>query len=578
MIPPITALYTLRTQYLFLLFLGVPVPSLFNSYYKSEQKFTVPLEERTGNIKDDFDFIVVGGGTAGLAVANRLSKEYKTLLLEAGGHPFPLTAVPPLAPPMLNNPDIDWMDKAVPQKHACQGIRNNGTLLNRGKGLGGSSMLNFMMVMRGNPNDYNLWANETNDPEWSYENLLPFFKKMEDYHGQYRKGSVHGKGGPLYITRPDVQPLHRQWRQAAEELGYVMKDPNGYQTESFFRVDSNILKGSRHSTYSAYLEKILNRNSLTVRLYSQVTKVEFDKNNKAVGVRYVQGGREYLVKCRKEVILSADHVFTQIGPFLVEEELSILINRDFNPVNFRRYLVSGKGPLSILGAGGGAVLSSSQTTPDWPDILFVLQAVGLHTTAAPDLTGAFDFKPGVLENYFANHLGRDAFTVAIAGTRPKSRGQVKLASKDPFQPLIVDPNYFDHPDDLKVVMEGVKVARKLILETKAFRDVGVRLVSNLFPGCEKHKDNTSDEYWECFVKHFTTTMWHWTSTCRMGSGPQDKNSVVDSKLRVHGTTGLRVIDASVMPHVTNANINIPCILIGEKGADIILNHWAGVCQ
>ncbi|CAG7711607.1 unnamed protein product [Allacma fusca] len=565
---------SLALHYLLLFFDGKTLDSLHSMFISGvKENDMADSKPAVENYPEEaYDFIIVGGGSAGSVVANRLSEEnYSVLLLEAGGQPFPLTAVPTLAPLLLNNPNLDWRDVTVPQKHACQALTNNAAIINRGKVLGGSSTLNYMLAMRGNPNDYNNWAHETNDTSWTYENLLPFFKKMENYHGFFPlDDKYHGSQGPLYISpQPSFAPLLQYWLEAGKELGFPVKDPNGEQTESFFPFDTTTKHGFRFSTNQAYIYPAINRPNLEIKTYAHATKIEFEGDNRAVGIRYFRNNRYYYACAKNEVI---DHIMVYVGPFVVENGRGFSVPRDLNMDALIEYVATGDGPFCTLGVLGGSIKSSSIAAPDWPDIYNLFFTMGITENTIGVFQDVYGVRQGVLQKYFAQDLGKDGiFILALLGLT-KTRGEVKLRSDSPFDKLDIDPKYFSDPDDMKIMLEAVKFALQ-IGETEAFRKIGARLTTSIFPGCEKFGNASNDAYWECYIRQWTHTVYHYTCTNRMGTA-NDPNAVVDSELRVIGTRNLRVVDASIIPKLTNTNTNIPTILIGEKASEMIKRSWA----
>jgi len=290
-----------------------PVRGLLKEFFEADRrnadlKSNPPLDD----YYEEYDFIVVGSGSSGSAVVHRLAMDthnYTVLLLEVGGNQFPLSGVPALHFELLNNPEIDWSDNIVPQKHACKAFKKNGCLFQRGKGIGGSPNLNWMVAMRGNPNDFDRWADEAKDPQWTHKNLLPFFKKMETYKGDFPISDVHGTDGPLNVDPNRFAPLYEEWMEVGKEMGYDVKDPNGAgQDEAFFPYVFTMKDGTRFSTQRAYVYPSSRRPNLTIRSYSTATKIQFDDSNRAIGIHYdtikADGTRIHRYAAAKKEIIS----------------------------------------------------------------------------------------------------------------------------------------------------------------------------------------------------------------------------------------------------------------------------------
>ncbi|ODN05982.1 Glucose dehydrogenase [FAD, quinone] [Orchesella cincta] len=555
----------------------------------------------------EFDFIVVGGGSGGSVVTNRLSEngKYSVLLLEAGGTPSPYNSLPGLAPFNLHMP-TDWKYRTVPQAHSCYDVDERRMHWPRGKCLGGSSQLNFMIYIRGNPHDYNNWANLSGSTDWDYENVLPFFKKAEDYRGNWPNPKFHGTGGPLRVSKQSYQPGVDLWLEAGKELGYdSVSDPNGYQVAGFSPVDVTIRDGKRAGTYECYIEPALRRPNLQVYRYAHVTKVEIDNNNRATGVTYVRDGVVMHAKARKEVIVSAgavgsphllllsgigpeahlrqhgitpkvdspgvgqnlqDHVLTMVGPFLLNAPISFLAERNITVSTFLQYALNRTGPISANAVSGLAFINTSRATADWPNIELHYTGVGVRHGASEDFTVMFGLKPNVLMDYLTPYSKRDANFVLLDLGHPDSIGYLELKSSDPFAHPKIDPKYFEDPRDMDAMIEGMKLVIKIFEETKAYQSVGAKLAAKKLKRCAQHPDR-SDAYYECYIRHLTMTIYHPCCTVKFGRD-DDPMAVLDSKLRVKGVNGLRVADSSVMPRITNGNLNAPTIMIGEKAASI----------
>ncbi|ODM87397.1 Glucose dehydrogenase [FAD, quinone] [Orchesella cincta] len=575
--------------------------------YKSEKSSQPPMAA--------YDYVVVGGGSAGCVVAARLSEnpQVSVLLLEAGGNPSPLSFIPLATPFLQNNPTTDWQYSTTPINSSDILLGNRPLVWPRGKGLGGSSTTNYMIYMRGNPQDFDQWANITEDPRWSYANVEKYFNKMEDYHGRYeRDGNYHGKNGPLSIEPLKYAPGLENVLDAVKEAGFSVRDLNKHQQEGFSPIDFTQKRGRRHSAYSAYLEPILRRRNLKILRYSHVTKIHLDSKRKATGVSYVRKGSPSYVSAKKEVIVCggtigsaqllllsgigpskhlksvgvkplvelpvgrnlADHVITLVGPIILKQNGSVPVSSmpaDVTFSSFNDFAINGDGPFTSAMGLMVAGVTSSSTSPGWPNLLYFILSLGIYDglgAAIDQVYGSGNYTKELLHPF----IGQDAhFTVLSAG-KPKSRGYIELLDNNPFSKPIINPQYYSDSgnQDLQDMIEGYETIVNLYENTNALGyKLGARLAK--IPNCAGYELRTRG-YYECAIKTAIRTVFHPVGTCSMGK-IGDPKAVVDSKLRVIGTKGLRVIDASVMPEVTNANTNAPTIMIGELGADLIKENF-----
>lgn len=542
-----------------------------------------------------FGKFLVGGGSAGSAVASRLAENpaVSVLLLEAGGKPNPFTYIPSLAPDLLI-PSITFQYSTVPQQRAAFGSINRSVLWPRGRGLGGSSNANFMTYNRGNPNDFDRWAQITGDWRWSFKSVLKYFLKMEDYHGSWDDGAgnmgYHSKGGPVRIEQAGFAPSLAPILMAAEEMGYPIRDPNALQTPGFSPIDFTQVRGTRWNTYRGYLEQSeILRPNLHILRYAQVTQIQFDPDMRAIGVAYQRHGIYHIAGANKEIILSAgsiaspqllmlsgigprehleevgiptlvdipavgqnlqDHVLTWIGPFLVKPKASYIPDRDFNLKSLAEYMTRGTGPLSTpLSVTAFGMTSTPETTPNWPNILWSMHPRGVHRSLGQSLDTTFNSNNRQLHKFLKKYRGHDAHFVMQSLGLPRSVGYLRLRDANPDSYPIIDPRYYSDPADLSAMAHGIQEIVH-IYENSPSLGAGLQatLAPDKIPGCE-HLEHRSIQYWECLATTVTGTLYHPAGTCAMGK-PGSPGTVVDSQLRVVGTTGLRVADCSVMPKVT----------------------------
>jgi len=273
-----------------------------------------------------------------------------------------------------------------------------------------------------------------------------------------------------------------------------------------------------------------------------------------------------------------DHISTGLGPILLNESITTIFDRDINAEAIQEFAISGKGRLTTAGVPATAFsitpVAKGRNEGNWPDVQYLPLGYGVHASVVPDNALTFNMREEVISQYFLPHQGKDSFQIIVSLARPKSRGTIQLKSSDPFEPPIINPNYYEEEGDILTVLEGIKTSLRLVENTKAFQGLNASMSTVPFPGCESHA-HRSDAYWKCFIKSYSLTVYHPCGTCAMGSSTSP-DAVVDSELRVIGTRGLRVIDASVMPTIPVGNLNAPTIMIGERGAQLILDHWEGL--
>ncbi|KAK4014874.1 hypothetical protein OUZ56_027384 [Daphnia magna] len=568
------------------------------------------------DIRTEYDFIIIGAGSAGAVIANRLSEtaDWNILLLEAGGDES-MSGQIPLFAAGIQLTSRDWQYKTTPQANGCFGNANQQCLWPRGKMLGGSSSINYMLYVRGNKRDYNKWRDDGNTG-WGYDDVLPYFLKSEDNQNPFLAGTkYHGKGG--YLTVGEVgfrSPLGAAFIQGGVEMGYENRDYNGEFQTGFMFSQGTVRRGSRCSTSKAFLRPVRNRKNLHVSMYSHVKKILINPDTKeATGVMFEKHGKVYVVTATKEVVLSAGSVaspqilmLSGVGPaahliekgitpildqpyvgenlhdhigligmvFLLDEPYSIVsASRVMSLPVLLNYTLFGGTAMSLLGGVEGVAFVNSKyadATDDWPDIQ-------LHFGSGSDISddgAAIRYAHGttdeVWNEYYKPIVNKDSWTIFPYFLRPKSRGNVLLKSNDPYDKPLINPNYFSNPDDIQVTIEAVKFCLALS-KTDAFQKVGTKFYDKPFPGCED-KQLWTDEYWECWIKSSSFTLAHTVGTCKMGPD-SDPTAVVDPELNFRGIKNLRVADTSIMPSVPSGNTNAATIMVGEKAADLIKKTW-----
>ncbi|MCB8944610.1 MAG: choline dehydrogenase [Ardenticatenaceae bacterium] len=518
-----------------------------------------------------YDYIVIGAGSAGCAVAARLSENgrYQVLLLEAGGPDDEQNIHVPVTFPLLFKTPFDWAYETEPQKYL------NGRIeyMPRGKAFGGSSSINAMIYQRGNPANYNTWA-EMGNEGWAWEDVLPYFRKAQNQ--ERGESEYHAVGGAINVADlRDPSPLSQALVQAAGEQGYPINDDfNGASQEGFGLYQVTQKNGMRHSAAVAYLHPALTRENLTAVPHAHVQHLTFD-GPRCTGAVYHKNGAAHTATAAHEVIVCTGAInspqllmLSGIGPRETLEKFGIEVVMDLPGVgqNLQDHLMApvayhATQPITLTAAASEEQFAKFQ---EGKGMLTsnVGEAGGFlklnPESAAPELQ--FHFAPGWFILHGAGNPEGHGFTLTSGIVGCKSVGHLTLRSADPHDPPLIDPNYLSAEEDMTVIVEGIKIARQ-ILNSAAF---DAYRGEEYLPGAAVQSDEELRE----FVRNWAQNIYHPVGTCKMGHDPM---AVVNDRLQVHGIQGLRVADASIMPFIINANTNNPCIMIGEKCADLILS-------
>lgn len=524
---------------------------------------------------NEFDYIIVGGGNAGCVLAARLSEDpaCQVLLLEAGPRrESPWVRVPAGFSKLLTGTHHNWNLKTEPE----EATDNREIAIPKGKGLGGSTLINGMIFVRGQPGDYDLWA-QRGCTGWGWSDVLPYFKRFERFE---EAGEGRGTDGPLPVCRVNNRPeIAEAFIGAAEAAGHPRNDDyNGANQTGFGYYQVNQSNGRRVSAADAYLKPVLKRPNLTVLTDAIVARIVL-VDRRATGVEAVIGGTLRTFQARGEVILAAGavhspqilelsgigapdilakagiktmHSLPGVGENYLDHfctrmnwrvRLPVTLNEQTRGLNLLRevikYAFTHRG---ILTYATGLAHGFLHTRPglSGPDV----QLFFMHASYANAAERSLDREPGM--------------TVGVSQMRPQSRGSIHVASDDVTQPPKIRPNFLANEEDQRCIVEGMKATRHLMEQEPLSRFRGAELA----PGSEVQ----DDEAWLQFARQNGQTIYHASGTCRMGT---DAGAVVDARLRLHGVTGLRVADASVMPEIVSGNTQAAVFMIAEKAADMI---------
>uniref|UniRef100_H2YS53 Glucose-methanol-choline oxidoreductase N-terminal domain-containing protein n=1 Tax=Ciona savignyi TaxID=51511 RepID=H2YS53_CIOSA len=559
--------------------------------------------------------VVVGSGTSGNVIATRLteSPNIKVLVLEAGDDdaPNPLISVPILCA-LAQKSSIDWEYKTIPQTHACKGLKEKSSLWPRGKTLGGTSSINNMVFARGSRHDYDEWE-DMGAAGWGYDDVLPYFKKLEDVSNLGMNSEYRGKDGPLKLSYSYSHPVTHMFVDAARELDY-----NGKNGEGFGITQATILPdGQRENSVTSFIRPVISkrRDRLHIVARAHVRQVVFEddgnQGKRASGVVYVRDGMEFKVRATKEVIVCGGAVgspqllmLSGIGPkehlkskgIEVVADLQgvgsnlqdhIMIPTTFHASNLTSYfamdyttvprgifpyLLGYGGPLTSAVAEANGYIRSRYAQVERYYILqklcvfflILFMIVKMYTVATSQTQRMYDWAKSHNTNSIAH------FAILAGLIRPSSVGTIRLNTSNYRDYPLIDPQYLTTKRDVEILIEAMRKIEELE-KTEAFKKIGAKMELDHF-GCGNQISPRSDDFYECLIRSITLTIYHPVGTAKIGSS-DDIMAVVDPRLKVYKVNGLRVADASVIPSIPSANTQAACYMIGEKAADMIKQDW-----
>ncbi|XP_017775312.1 PREDICTED: glucose dehydrogenase [FAD, quinone]-like [Nicrophorus vespilloides] len=558
----------------------------------------------------EYDFVVIGSGSGGSVAAGRLAEEkgWRVLLLEAGGEEPAGSQVPAMVVNYFGHPEMDWGYKTEPEPVACKENDEKRCEWIRGKVLGGCSVLNGMMYIRGTQRDFDNWAAAGNTG-WSYNEVLPYFMKSEDNQeiGSLVDGKYHGEGGPLTTSRFPHQPeLAEDILMAAQQVGYeVSEDLNGDRFTGFAITQTNNRNGTRVSSARAFVRPHRDNPNFHVMLNSTATKIMVEDlgggRKRATGVKFVYNNKEYLVKVKNEVIVAGGAVnspqllmLSGVGPKEDLEKvgikqvhnlpgvgknlqnhvtfyLSFLMKKrknfnDLDWANALEYILNREGPMSSTGMSQvTARLNSKFADPSGnnPDLQLFFGGYSANCASSGEVKALAD--PD-------NPTSPKHFTISPVVLHPKSVGYLTLRSSDPLDAPLIYGNYLTEPEDVATLVEGIRVSQRLAAAPRLKAKYGVEIDVESYGNCAEIHGYDTDDFWQCAVKYSTGPENHQAGTCKMGPS-SDPKAVVNPELLVHGIDNIRVMDASIMPNLVSGNTAATVMMIAEKGVDMIKNKW-----
>nr|XP_027201587.1 uncharacterized protein LOC113795591 [Dermatophagoides pteronyssinus] len=567
-----------------------------------------------------YDYIIIGSGSSGAVVANRLAalnnQSLRILLLEAGG-PQSIVSDMPGMTPWLVGTEMDWQYLTVPQQNIGQAFRDHRIRQPKGKVIGGTSTINWMLYNRGNRHSYDNWYQTYGCDGWDYNSILPYFIRSENNTSPKivsKNPGYHGTQGPIGVSpmyRPD--PMLFVFQKQMNSFGIPTLDINGANQLGTMIYELTVNDGKRCSTGNSYLDPNPYPENLHIMARSLVTRILFERNNQtnnitAVGVEFNHNGNNYTVRANREVILSAGCIgspqlllLSGVGPRKHLEELNITVIADL-PVgeNFQdhvfihhyyevknlsllnepvgptvqqlyNYYINQNGPLTQLPNSITFFSTKTNDNPEWPNAVIDVNAYMVLRNLT-DTVSSYGTNLVEWENFWSPYLGKQYLLITSAIYRTYSRGTIRLASRNPFEQPLIDPQYLSDERDLQALVDMTKILF-YVTQTGEFTKYA-EIFKQPIPGCQFCTDRPlyqCDSYVRCIIRQVGDTALHPGGACRMGSINRT-DIVVDTRLRVKGIDRLRVIDSSVIPELANANTHAASVMIGERGVQFIIDE------